>query len=253
MMAQGDAASRGAMLLDRIEIVADEREERALLDRLAKRDGPLTLAFANAHSFNLVWQSPEACRAFMAADILLRDGVGLQLHYRMAGKDAGLNMNGTDFIPKVLDACRGQKIALFGTANPWLGRAAAALARSGHVVCAQREGFEGAEAYAASLAREPAEVVVLAMGMPRQEAIAALIHQRFEHAPGPLVICGGAILDFLAERHPRAPLWVRKVRLEWLFRLSREPFRLFGRYVIGNARFLWRSRIVRRKSSEPQQ
>jgi len=63
-----------------------------------------------------------------------------------------------------------------------------------------------------------------------------------EHLDGPmLVVNGGAILDFLAGRFPRAPKWMRTLGLEWLFRLVREPGRLFQRYVIGNGVFLWRA------------
>jgi UDP-N-acetyl-D-mannosaminuronic acid transferase (WecB/TagA/CpsF family) len=44
---------------------------------------------------------------------------------------------------------------------------------------------------------------------------------------------------------PRAPLWLRRLRLEWLFRLWIEPGRLWRRYIVGNPLFLWR--VVRQK------
>ncbi|TIQ84237.1 MAG: glycosyltransferase, partial [Mesorhizobium sp.] len=50
----------------------------------------------------------------------------------------------------------------------------------------------------------------------------------------------GALLDFLSGTVPRAPLWMRRLRLEWLFRLWIEPGRLWRRYVVGNPLFLWR-------------
>jgi UDP-N-acetyl-D-mannosaminuronic acid transferase (WecB/TagA/CpsF family) len=48
---------------------------------------------------------------------------------------------------------------------------------------------------------------------------------------------------------PRAPLWVRKLRLEWVFRLLIEPGRMWRRYILGNPVFLWRvarQKILRR-------
>ena len=50
----------------------------------------------------------------------------------------------------------------------------------------------------------------------------------------------GGLLDFASGRIPRAPLWMRKAKLEWVYRLRQEPIRLFKRYVIGNPLFLWR-------------
>jgi alpha-1,3-mannosyltransferase len=48
----------------------------------------------------------------------------------------------------------------------------------------------------------------------------------------------GAYLDFTAGAIARAPLWLRQLRLEWLFRLVQEPKRLCRRYIVGNATFL---------------
>ena len=51
----------------------------------------------------------------------------------------------------------------------------------------------------------------------------------------------GPLLDFLAGRVARAPRWVRVLRCEWLYRFAREPRRLWRRYLVGNAQFLWRA------------
>jgi N-acetylglucosaminyldiphosphoundecaprenol N-acetyl-beta-D-mannosaminyltransferase len=83
---------------------------------------------------------------------------------------------------------------------------------------------------------------VLGMGMPKQEAIAA----RLAASGVPcLVVCGGAILDFLGGKVTRAPNWVRRLGCEWMFRLIGEPQRLFRRYVVGNPMFLLRTLIYR--------
>ena len=50
----------------------------------------------------------------------------------------------------------------------------------------------------------------------------------------------GAFFDFLAGEVTRAPLWIRHLRLEWLYRLWLEPARLWRRYVVGNPVFLMR-------------
>jgi exopolysaccharide biosynthesis WecB/TagA/CpsF family protein len=55
----------------------------------------------------------------------------------------------------------------------------------------------------------------------------------------------GALFDFLAGKVSRAPALVRRVRLEWAWRLILEPKRLFRRYVLGNPLFLLR--VVRKR------
>jgi UDP-N-acetyl-D-mannosaminuronic acid transferase (WecB/TagA/CpsF family) len=48
-------------------------------------------------------------------------------------------------------------------------------------------------------------------------------------------------VDFLAGKTPRAPAWLRRLGLEWLWRLGHEPRRLFKRYVLGNPLFVLRA------------
>jgi exopolysaccharide biosynthesis WecB/TagA/CpsF family protein len=98
--------------------------------------------------------------------------------------------------------------------------------------------------------RKPA-IVLLAMGMPRQEELAQRLRRELEHRC--LLICGGAIVDFWAGRTRRAPAALQKLGLEWLWRLGQEPVRLFRRYVIGNPLFIWRVLTLRRAPSRPAQ
>ena len=82
------------------------------------------------------------------------------------------------------------------------------------------------------------------MGVPRQELWIAR-HIDARHCTLPIAV--GALLDFLSGTVPRAPLWMRQLRLEWLFRLWVEPGRLWRRYVVGNPLFLLR--VIRQKLS----
>lgn len=49
----------------------------------------------------------------------------------------------------------------------------------------------------------------------------------------------GAVFDFFAENVQRAPVWWQEHGLEWLYRLIKEPKRMWRRYIIGNCLFLW--------------
>lgn len=80
-----------------------------------------------------------------------------------------------------------------------------------------------------------ADVVFVGLGAPRQEKWMA--HMR-PHLRAPVMIGVGAAFDFLAGLKRQAPPWMQARGLEWAFRLSQEPLRLFGRYARYNPAFV---------------
>ena len=87
------------------------------------------------------------------------------------------------------------------------------------------------------LEKEQPDIVLVAMGVPKQEM---WIHEHLKDFPGCVAIGVGGLLDFVSERIPRAPMWMRKSNIEWCYRLYNEPIRLFKRYIIGNPLFILR-------------
>jgi exopolysaccharide biosynthesis WecB/TagA/CpsF family protein len=197
------------------------------------------LGFVNAHALNSSADSEAFYRAIADADVLLRDGSGMAMLYRMIRRDPGLNMNGTDFIPKVLAAFRGRKVALWGTTEPYVSRASLRCEREfGVQVVSTLHGFEEPRFYLELARAATPDLILLGMGMPKQEHLARELMDQSGQAP--LIVCGGAILDFLGGKARRAPPWMRRLGVEWLYRLASEPMRLFRRYVIGNPAFMLR-------------
>lgn len=153
-------------------------------------------------------------------------------------------MNGTDFIPRLMAAYRGRKVAFWGTRQPYLNQAVQRCETEfGVVPVSVHDGFASLETYLQLAREQQPELIVLGMGMPKQEAVAA----RLAAVGGPcLIVCGGAILDFLGGKVSRAPPWLRRLGGEWAYRLLREPKRLFMRYVVGNPLFLLRTLLYRK-------
>lgn len=77
-----------------------------------------------------------------------------------------------------------------------------------------------------------ADVLWLGMGRPKQEAFAVNHVHEFTNVSW-IKTCGG-LFDFLSGKNTRAPFWMQQAGLEWLYRLSLEPRRLFKRYLITN-------------------
>lgn len=95
----------------------------------------------------------------------------------------------------------------------------------------------------------PFRFCFLAVGSPQQETLAQALRARGT-AKG-LALCIGASLNFITGHEKRAPLWMQRLALEWLFRLLQNPKRLARRYLVRGPRIfahLRRSRVVLRKA-----
>lgn len=80
------------------------------------------------------------------------------------------------------------------------------------------------------------DILWVGMTTPKQEK---WIYHNLDKLNVPVAVGIGAVFDFIAGKVKRAPKWMQKYSLEWLFRLSQEPRRLWRRYLIGNPIFLW--------------
>jgi len=90
-------------------------------------------------------------------------------------------------------------------------------------------------AVAAEINRSRADVVWVGIGVPKQEKWMAEMRARLET---PLLVGVGAAFDFHAGLVPQAPNWLQESGLEWAYRLSHEPRRLWKRYLRYNPLFL---------------
>jgi len=80
------------------------------------------------------------------------------------------------------------------------------------------------------------DVVWVGLSTPKQER---WMYEHYARLRAPVMVGVGAAFDFIAGRAKQAPSWMRENGLEWLFRLSREPHRLWRRYVIKGSGFVW--------------
>ncbi|MGL5363764.1 MAG: WecB/TagA/CpsF family glycosyltransferase [Bosea sp. (in: a-proteobacteria)] len=210
----------------------------------------LKLAFCNAHVVNLGWTN-EAFRACLQHFLVLPDGIGVDIGARMLhGQPFPANLNGTDFVPKLLEtAGRPLSVMLLG-ARPGVGEVAAERLSARfpqHSIELLHHGyFTAAEEpdLLARLAETRPDLLLVGFGNPRQEQWIAQ-HLTSVHCGVAAAI--GAFIDFGAGEVSRAPELVRNLRLEWVYRLALEPSRLWRRYVLGNPLFLMRMLKLRLK------
>lgn len=205
---------------------------------------PTRISFVNADCINIAAVDASYRETLASTDWAFIDGIGMRIAGRIMDQPVRDNVNGTDLFPRLCEslAQQGQRLFLYG-AQPGVAAAAAEWAQArfpGLQICGARDGYHPAHAEAevvAGIRASGADVVLVALGAPRQEAWIA----RNMAASGAIVALGvGGLFDYYSGRIPRAPLWMRRLGLEWLFRLIQEPRRLWRRYVVGNVVFLGR-------------
>ena len=239
----GALGTRVRTILD-VPVRAVSFEDAAdLIDTYYERREPIAVAFANAHTLNVAAANPEFRQALQHS-LVFNDGVGADIASRILyGASFPENLNGTDFGPNYLLRTKHRfRIFMLGARPGTAERAALRLSSlcPQHQIVGCHHGHfdaEGAGEIANLVHRSGADVVLVAMGNPKQELF---LREHLAETGCRLGIGVGALFDFLAGSVPRAPSWVRRARLEWAFRLAQEPRRLAGRYLAGIPLFLSR-------------
>ncbi|HEX8036274.1 MAG TPA: WecB/TagA/CpsF family glycosyltransferase [Ktedonobacterales bacterium] len=171
----------------------------------------------------------ELREAILRAELVVADGAGVVWAALLGGAALGGRVTGVD----LLDACaqvaaeRGYRLFLLGAAEG-VARQAAERLEARYPGLRIAGAFAGSPAVAeqseicARIREAGADIVFVAYGAPAQERWIA--RTRGDLGAAVAVGVGGAF-DFVAGRVPRAPLWMRRLGLEWLYRLWREPWR----------------------------
>lgn len=205
---------------------------------------PSLLAFVNPHCLNIAYRQQTYRQVLQQADRVLPDGIGIKLGCRIQGVELAANLNGTDLFPLLCEraARSGHSMYLLG-GRPGIAQAVAENMQQrypGLTIAGTQHGYFSAAEEPAIIDRinaSGASLLFVAMGVPQQELWLA---RQQQYLRVPLSLGVGGLFDFYSGRIPRAPLWLREIGLEWLWRLLQEPGRMWRRYLIGNPLFLYR-------------
>jgi len=212
------------------------------------------ISFVNVDCINIAQRDAAYAACVSECDWVLADGIGLKLGCNLLRTPISQNVNGTDLLPRLCArlASSGTAVYLLG-GQPGVAENVARwmeTAYPGIRVGGTQHGYypaEETERVKADIRASGAGILLVALGAPKQELWIR------EHAgqTGVKVAMGvGGLFDFYGGRIERAPAWMREIGMEWLFRLGKEPRRMWKRYLLGNA--LFAARIIRARLHKPR-
>ena len=200
--------------------------------------------FINAHCVNVAQRDLGYAASLRSNRVNFADGIGVAIAAWSFGNPLVDNVNGTDLFPPLCQALAADraKVFLLG-AQPGVAETLAQRMVENHpglqIVGTQHGHFEDheSEGIADRIRLSNADVVFVAMGVPRQEHWI----ERYGSSTGAKVVLAvGGLFNFYSGKIPRAPRWMLRMRMEWVHRLYQEPRRMWRRYLVGNVEFLGR-------------
>lgn len=202
------------------------------------------ICIANVHVLMEAYDSADFRSVLNQADLVTPDGVPLVWMMRLKGQRTQQRVYGPTLMLRVLEAAAQEKIPVgFYGGTPEVLRS---------LVKRMQERYEGLQAAFAlsppfmevnhkeneelveQINKSGIRILFVGLGCPKQEIWMANHRGRVN-----AVMLGvGAAFDFHAGVKPQAPAWMQSLGLEWFFRLSTEPRRLWKRYLYHNPRFV---------------
>jgi len=204
---------------------------------LRNRNG-FALATLNLDHIVKLRRDPAFHAAYLAQTHVVADGNPIVWLSRLAGRKVELVPGSEAIVPLTALAARlNVPIAFLGSTPETLDAAGTALKAQFPglkvvAAIAPPYGFdpegEAAAAALSEIAASGAGLCFLALGAPKQEALAA---RGLSLAPNCGFVSIGAGLDFISGQQKRAPVWVQRIAMEWFWRMVSNPSRLAGRYI----------------------
>jgi N-acetylglucosaminyldiphosphoundecaprenol N-acetyl-beta-D-mannosaminyltransferase len=218
-----------------------------IIDHALAGGSPEYVVTPNAMHILSLQKDPLFQKIYRQAFLVVPDGVSLIWSAQFLNTPLNGRVNGTDLFEQLCAAAadKGLKVFLLG------GRAGAADAAREILETRHPDlkivgthcppyGFESQSTELASInaritAAKP-DLLFVGLGAPKQEK---WIAANYQELAVPISVGIGVSFELVANMVSRAPIWMQKTGLEWLFRLIVEPGRLWKRYIIGNPLFIF--------------
>lgn len=202
---------------------------------LRKKVGKHYIVTPNPEILVLANRDSEFRKVLNKAEIALPDGVGVVLAGEFLGKSFKQRITGTDFVEALCREVskRPVMVGFFGGGHKVAVKTAECLQRSYPDL---KVAFAGGESDIKNIGNSLPylDILFVALGAPKQEF---WISENLAKLPISVAIGVGGAFDYISGNVPRAPIWLRNIGFEWLFRLILEPWRFKRQLAL--LQFLW--------------
>jgi N-acetylglucosaminyldiphosphoundecaprenol N-acetyl-beta-D-mannosaminyltransferase len=204
-------------------------ETLARMESFIAEGGPHQVCTVNPEFIMLARRDAQFRDVLARSDLNIPDGGFLRWAALRKGRRLREQVTGSDGLPLFAEIAARKGYRVF-----FLGAAEGVAERAGRILCERFPGLQVVGAYAGSPAAADEEAIVarvraaqpdalfVAYGAPQQDTWIARNAQQL-HVP--LMMGIGGTLDYIVGIAPRAPRWIRRLGLEWLYRLVRQPWR----------------------------
>lgn len=207
---------------------------------------------ANVHTTVMSYEDPAYCAVQNGGIMAIPDGGPLSSVGRKRGFSKMQRTTGPDYLKEILKISEkeGYRHYFYGSTEETLEKLRTVLEKEypGVWIAGMYSppfralSKEEDEKIIEMINEAHADFVWVGLGAPKQERWMAEHQGKVQG----LMVGVGAAFDYLAGNIQRAPMWMQKANLEWLYRLLQEPKRLFKRYFYTNTRFIWNA-VIRGK------
>lgn len=212
------------------------------VEKIIAEGVPTQHVVINASKVNLMNKDDELKRIVNSCPLINADGSSIVWAAKKLNIPLSQRVTGCDLFQELIKvaARKGYKVYLFGAQEEVLQE----VKRIFRVeypslqIVGSRNGYFGEEdefRIVHDMASSGADMMFVAFSSPKKEY---WIHKYLEKLNIPFVMGVGGSFDIVAGKTARAPLWVQKIGMEWLYRFIQEPRRMWKRYIIGNAEFI---------------
>jgi N-acetylglucosaminyldiphosphoundecaprenol N-acetyl-beta-D-mannosaminyltransferase len=227
-----------------IDNCSSEQVCAAIIAHAQNRGKPAYVITSNAQHIVQLEKERSLQAIYDHADLVIPDGISLLIAARLYGRSLKQRVAGVDIFKVLcgLSAKNGLHVFLLG-GRPGSAELAATVMKASYpnlkysTYCPPL-GFEqstiGLKQTASAIIAAQPDILFVALGAPKQEY---WIYEHGLQLSVPVCIGVGGSFEIVGGVVPRAPLWTQNIGCEWLYRLCREPRRMWRRYLIGNLEF----------------
>lgn len=220
--------------VDRLDAEAAKNEVRKIVKN---RDGAMKpVYFVNVHSIFLALQDHNLMEQLNYAALTLPDGSGLNWAGKILGNPIVENLNGTDFTPKILNMAEQENwsVYLLGAEEQVIIKTVAVVQQQFPKlkIAGYHHGYflgQKEQQVIDDINSKSPDLLLVGMGSPIQERWIWENRDKLNAGAGFAI---GGLFDFISGQYPRAPLWMRKSGLEWMYRFLNDPGNKWKRIFI---------------------